>query len=242
MPASKFVHGLSVLPAGRRWQFAALCLAVFVALFAPPPAAAGDGPSWLRTLAGVQLPSYDEKTDAVELYSETNVTVLSVDKIKIHIREAYKILRPDGRERATVAVYFNPRRKVSNLHAWCIPAQGKDYEVKEKDAIDVAAPLDGGDLISDIKYKILRIPAADPGNIVGYEYDLEDQPFWLQKTWQFQETDPVRESHFSLQLPPGWEYKASWFSYPEVKPTEATANTSQWAVNDVKPIRPEPDM
>lgn len=241
MPASKFVHGLSVLPAGRRWRFAAFCIVVFIAVFAPRAAAAGDGPSWLRALTGAQLPTYDEKTDAVVLYSETNVTVLSVDKIRIHTREAYKILRPEGRERGTVSVYFNPRRKITNLHAWCVPAQGKDYEVKEKDAIDVAAPFDGGELVSDIKYKILRIPAADPGNIVGYEYDVEEQPFWLQDTWRFQKTDPVRESHFSLQLPPGWEYKASWFSYQEVKPTEAS-NTSQWAVSDVKAIRPEPDM
>jgi hypothetical protein len=242
MPATKFETGFMSLPTGGRWRFAAFCIGIFVASFAPPTAAGGDAPSWLRVLVGVQLPSYDEKTDAVVLYSETNVTVLSVDKIKIHVREAYKILRPDGRERGIVSVYFNPRRKITNLHGWSVPAQGKDYEVKEKDAVDVAAPFDGGELISDIKYKILRIPAADPGNIVGYEYDIEDQPFWLQDTWRFQQNDPVRESHFSLQLPPGWEYKASWFSYPEVKPTDATAIASQWAVSDVKPIRPEPDM
>src|SRR4029077_8034002 len=142
MPASKFGKGLSVFLAGRAWRFAAFCVAIFVASFSPSTAAGGDGPSWLRALVGVQLPSYDEKTDAVVLYSETNVTVLSVDKIKIHIREAYKILRPDGRERGIVSVYFNPRRKITNLHGWSVPAQGKDYEVKEKDAIDVAAPLD----------------------------------------------------------------------------------------------------
>src|SRR5450631_2354265 len=65
----------------------------------PPVAAGGDAPQWMHALVGVTLPSYDEKTDAVLLYSETNVTVLSTDKIRKHIREAYKILRPGGRSR-----------------------------------------------------------------------------------------------------------------------------------------------
>jgi hypothetical protein len=195
----------------------------------------------MHALVGVTLPSYDEKTNAVLLYSETNVTVLSVDKIKTRVREAYKILRPEGRERGTVGVYFNPGRKITNLRGWCIPAQGKDYEVKEKDAIDTSA-VAGYEVFSDVKYRLIRIPAPDPGNIIGYEYEVEEQPFFLQDIWRFQETDPVRESHFSLQLPVGWVFKASWLSHPEVKPDEGSRNVLQWAVRDVKEIRHEPDM
>jgi hypothetical protein len=208
----------------------------------PRAAASGDAPQWMHALVGVTLPSYDEKTDAVLLYSETNVTVLSTDKIRIHVRKAYKILRPEGRHHGTVDVYFNPTRKITSLHGWCIPAQGKDYEVKEKDAIDFAAAAEGGYLIEDTKYRVLRIPAPDPGNIIGYEYEVEEQPFWLQDIWHFQETDPVRESHFSLQLPPGWVFRASWLSHAEVKPDERSGNVLQWAVSDVKGIRHEPDM
>jgi Domain of Unknown Function with PDB structure (DUF3857)/Transglutaminase-like superfamily len=206
-----------------------------------PRAAAGDAPPWMHALVGTTMPSYDEKTDAVLLYSDTSVTVLSVDKIRTHVREAYKILRPEGRERGTVDVNYNRGRKIANLHGWCIPAQGKDYEVKDKDALDVSAPTEGGELISDVKFRVLRIPAPDPGSIVGYEYEVEEQPFWLQYIWRFQETDPVRESHFSLQLPSGWEYKASWLSYKEMKPTE-NGNVSEWTVSDVKGIRYEPEM
>ena len=218
-----------------------ICTLLVVAVV-PRVAAGGEAPQWMHSLAGAPLPAYDEKTDAVLLYSETNVTVLSADKIKTHVREAYKILRPEGRDHGTVLVYFNPNRKITSLHGWCIPAQGKDYEVKEKDAIDVAAPIEGGYLVEDTKYRVLRIPAPDVGNIIGYEYEVEERPFWLQDIWYFQGTDPVRESHYSLQLPPGWEYKASWLSYPEVKPTGGGGNVSQWAVSDVKGIRLEPNM
>jgi hypothetical protein len=196
----------------------------------------------MHALINVPLPAYDEKTDAVLLYSETNVTVFSTDRIKIQVRDAYKILRPDGRHYGTVAVYFNPQRKVKSLHGWCIPAQGKDYEVKDKDAVEVSPNIQGAELISDAKYKVLHIPASDPGNIVGYEYEVDEQPLFLQNIWNFQETDPVRESHFSLRLPPGWEYKASWLNHPEVKPTQAGSNSWQWTVNDVNEIRREPLM
>ena len=227
---------------GRRAGLVFFLLVVWVVSNDSRVAAGGDAPQWMHALVGVTLPSYDDKTDAVMLYSETNVTVLSVDKIRTHVREAYKILRPEGREHGTVYVHFYPQRKITNLRAWCIPAQGKDYEVKDKDAVDIAAPIEGGELVSDLRYRLLHIPAPDVGNIVGYEYEVEERPFWLQNTWYFQETDPVRESHYSLQLPPGWEYKASWLSYPEVKSTEAGGNVSQWVVSDVKGIRHEPDM
>jgi len=226
----------------RRALLVCFFVAAFVVTGVPRAAASGDAPQWMHALVGVTLPSYDEKTDAVLLYSETNVTVLSADKIRTHVREAYKILRPEGRGHGTVYVYFNRNRKITNLHGWCIPVQGKDYEVKDKDAMDVSAPAEGGELVSDVKYRVLHVPAPDPGNIVGHEYEVEEQPFWLQDIWYFQETDPVRESHFSLHLPPGWEYKASWLSYPEVKPTEGGGNMSQWMVSDVKGIRHEPDM
>jgi hypothetical protein len=239
MPAIK---SFNIRPARRQYAVAVFLAITSAIAFAPHAALAVGTPPWLQALTATQLPAHDEKTDAVLLYSETNVSVLSVDKIRTHVLEAYKILRPEGRQHGTVSVYFNSRRKITNLHAWCIPLKGADYEVKEKDSVDVAAPFDGGELVSDIKYKMLEIPAADPGSIVGYEYDVEEQPFWLQDTWHFQSTDPVHESHFSLQLPPGWELKASWSSYPEVKPTEAAGNTWKWAVTDVKAIRAETDM
>jgi Domain of Unknown Function with PDB structure (DUF3857)/Transglutaminase-like superfamily len=216
-------------------------IGVCVVAYTPLAEAGGDAPQWMHAVVGATLPSYDEKTDAVLLYSETNVTVLSEDKIRKHVREVYKILRPAGRERGTLEVDFSPSKKIKNIHAWCIPAQGKDYEVKEKDAIDVAPSGENGILVEDTRYRVLHIPAPDPGNIVGYEYEVEEQPFWLQDTWDFQGVDPVRESHYSLQLPPGWAFKAAWLSHPEVKPNE-TGGTLQWAVSEVQAIRLEPEM
>jgi Domain of Unknown Function with PDB structure (DUF3857)/Transglutaminase-like superfamily len=218
-----------------------VCVCVWMVGYAPP-AAAADAPQWMHALVNAPLPPHDEKTDAVLLYSETNVTVYSADRIKTVVREAYKILRPQGRDHGIVRVYLNPNRKVTSLHGWCIPAQGKDYEVKDKEAVEISpSTIEGSELIDDLKERLLQIPASDPGNIVGYEYEVEEHPLLLQRTWMVQSSDPVQEKRYSLELPAGWEYKASWLNYPEVKPTQ-TGNRSQWVVNNLKAVRGEVDM
>jgi len=215
-----------------------LCL-----LTAPRLAQAGDAPSWMHAVASAPLPAHDDKTDAVLLYSDQAVIVQSVDKIKTHVRLVYKILRPSGRDYGMAAVSFNPHRKITGLRGWCIPVQGKDYEVKDKEAVEVALPkIAGSELISDVKEKLLQLPAPDPGSVVGYEYEEDEQPMVLQDVWMFQREIPGRELHYSLQLPSGWEYKASWINSAEIKPTPGGNNHWEWVMNDVKGIRKEAEM
>ena len=209
----------------------------------PPVAAGGDAPVWMHALVNAPLPQHDEKTDAVQLYSERIVTVQSADRIKMLVRAAYKILRPGGRDLGTVVVPFDSMEKITSLRAWCIPAQGKDYEVKDKDGAEVALPaVPGSELITDVRVKLLNVPAPDPGNIIGYEYEEEERPFVLQDIWYFQGQHPAREAHYSLQLPAGWEYKTSWLNHAEVVPAPAGTNQWQWVVSGVPAIKEEIEM
>src|SRR6266853_1713247 len=122
-----------------------ICAASFLAGGARSEA--GDAPAWMHAVVNAPLPPHDEKADVVLLYSERNVTVQSADKVKITVREAYKILRPGGREYGTVVASFNSRSKITGMRGWCIPAQGKDYEVKDKEAIEISLPkIDGSEL------------------------------------------------------------------------------------------------
>ena len=225
----------------RRTLLLAVCAFVCTFALVPSAAAGANAPPWMHSLVSAPLPSYDEKTDAVLLYSERNVSIISADKMHVLVREAYKILRPEGRSRGTVEVLFDSQSKVTNLHGWCIPAQGKDYEVNEKDVVD-RAYMAGWELASDAKVRILNIPAPDVGNIVGYEYETEERPIFLQDIWYFQQRDPLREGHYSLLLPPGWEYKVSWLNHAEVVPTHLGGNSWQWAVGDASGIRHEAYM
>jgi hypothetical protein len=198
----------------------------------------------MHALVNVPLPAHDEKTDAVLLYAEENLTVLSPDKFRTVVRRAYKILRPSGRHHGTVVVPFDfLSQKITSIHGWCIPTDGKDYEVKDRDAVEEAFLKDESiELYSSARIKVLAIPAPDPGNIVGYEYVKERRPLILQVDWDFQGTDPVRESHYSIALPPGWEHKESWVNYPESKAQDAGGGQWQWTLQDVKEIREESDM
>ena len=219
-----------------------LCAALCT-LAAPRSAQAGDAPQWMHAAALAPLPAHDEKTNTVLLYEERAVNVQSLDKIKTRVRVVYKILRPSGRDYGVAAVSFNAHRKINGLRGWCIPTQGKDYEVKDKEAIEVSLPkVVGSELISDVKDKLLQIPAPDPGNVVGYEYEEDEQPMVLQDVWMFQREIPGRELHYSLQVPAGWEYKASWINYSETKPTQGGNNQWEWSVSDVKAIRKEAEM
>jgi Domain of Unknown Function with PDB structure (DUF3857)/Transglutaminase-like superfamily len=225
------------------------CAAVSLPLFAmripgrDVLAASTEAPAWMHGLVSVALPEHDDKTEAVKLLSETIVTVQSVDKIKTQVRVAYKILRPGGRDLGTPVITYHLPSKVANLRAWCIPAQGKDYEVKDKDAMEVALPaIAGSELVNDVRAKIVRIPAADPGNIIGYEYEEEQHPVVLQDVWYFQSSYPAREERYTLQLPAGWEYKAAWMNHSEVAPASAGANQWQWTVSNVPGIRDEAEM
>jgi hypothetical protein len=239
-----FCNRLELLPGIRR-RLREPCLAMlsFSLLVMLPGARGGDAPQWMHAVVNASLPAHDEKTNAVLLYSEDILSVQSNGKIKKLERRVYKILRPDGRAYGVVRADFDAESKINNMHGWCIPSQGKDYEVKEKDAIETALlGVQNGELMTDLKSKILTIPASDPGNIVGYEIEQELRPYVMQDFWAFQEVNvPVREAHYSLTLPPGWEYKAFWLNHPELPPSGGSGQW-QWVVNDVPAIKPEGGM
>jgi hypothetical protein len=223
-----------------KYWIVGLCTVICV-LVAPRQAVAG-APDWMKALVNVPLPAHDDKTDAVRLYSEQILTVQSNGKIKTIERAAFKILRPDGDYLRMVTASYDSETRITGMRAWCIPADGKDYEVKESSAVETALlGVDGSELVTDVRTKVMEIPAAVPGNIVGYEIEHEDRPYVLQDEWEFQTGLPTREAHFTLQLPPGWEYKAVWLNHPELAPVGAN-NTWQWTVSNVPAIKSEEDM
>jgi hypothetical protein len=200
-------------------------------------------PPWMQSQLGTPLPQHDPDADAVTLYSDVNVVVTPNGKIRRTQRIVYRILRNQGARRAVVRLDFDAQSHITRMHGWSVPAEGKPYEVSEKDSVESA--LIGvlhGELMGDLRSKVLRIPAAVPGSTIGYEVEEELQPYALQDDWTFQDTIPVREARYSLELPPGWSYKATWINHPEEPATRATATHWQWQVQDVQGIKPEFQM
>jgi len=191
-------------------------------------------------VARASLPSYPEDTKAVMLWNEQITTVSDNGEIKTLYRRAYKILRPQGRGLGTVTVYFDNETRLTYFKAWAIPAHGDEYEAKEKDSVETS-PF-GGELYADTRLKILRIPAADPGNVVGYEYEQKRRPYVLQDFWWFQEEVPVRTARFALRLPKGWEYETFWRNHPAREPRNMGENEWLWELENIAAVEDEPAM
>jgi hypothetical protein len=216
----------------------ATLLFILAALFAPTPARA-DVPSWLTAVARDTYPGVPAETNAIILYDAQETTVQPNGEIETMYRRAYLILRPDGRGYGRVAVPFDNETKITWMKAWCLPKEGKPYELKEKDAVEVG---DFESFYSDDRSKVLDIPAPTPGNVIGYEYRQKKRPFFLQDEWWIQENIPVLRSSFTLNLPAGWEFSAKWIHYPEQKPISQTATQVVWAVDHIPGIKKEPSM
>jgi hypothetical protein len=221
-------------------KFVAVVSVAAAAFLAPVPARA-DVPPWLRSAASSPIHKYPDETQAVLLYDETTVVVKDAGEVHAIHRRVYRILRPGGRDRGVFAVSFDKDTKILNMKAWSLPASGgKEYEVKEKDAVETQ--LTEGFLYSDTRHRILRIPASEPGATVAYEYEQRERPNVLQDIWWFQSPDPVRQSRFILQLPPGWRYKAVWIHHDAVGPQEDGNNQLRWDLTDVSAVEQEPEM
>ncbi len=185
------------------------------------------------------LPAHDDKTDAVLLYSDTALTVEPSGKLRRVERRVYRILRREGQRYGTAQVLEAPQVRLTSIHGWAAPAGARPFEAKQDDAVRVGVP--GAEWVTDLHMRVLRIPASVPGSVVGYEYETEETPHSLTVRWSFQETVPVREAHYTLELPSGWRYAATWLNCPEQSPV-AGGNRAQWTVRDVAAFRIEPDM
>ncbi|MGD0920566.1 MAG: DUF3857 and transglutaminase domain-containing protein [Terriglobia bacterium] len=227
----------------RRWNqphrseiFAGLLLSV---LFSASQALGGV-PDWLRAAARAPLPSYPNDTKAVVLLNEHVTTVKDNGEIETSYRHAYKILRPEGREYGTIGVYFDPETRLTYLKAWSISARGDEYEVKEKDAVETGAF--GAALYDDTRHKVVRIPAAEAGSVVGYEYVQKRRPKVLQDTWYVQDEIPVRRARYVLRLPKGWEFQSVWLNHAEQKPEPAGESQWTWELENLPAVEQEPSM
>jgi hypothetical protein len=214
-------------------------LAVALCAAALPALAWGGAPDWLKALAKAPLPAYPSGTAGVALLDETIVNVGTDGRLQTTHRRAYKILGSEGRDLGYVAIHFDSDTRISALRAWGIGANGEEFQVKDGDAVESAA-FDGA-LYADNKVKVLRIPAAQPGNVIGYEYTQTEHPWALQQVWHIQDSVPARTTRYSVELPEGWSHEEKWFNTAALEP-RAAGRQLVWEAGDVAAIKAEPDM
>jgi len=213
-------------------------------LLGPLAVQAASAPEWMHAQSEVTLPAHDEKTEAILLYSDSQLTVQPDGKMVRLDRRVYRILRPDGgRYGILMLPYDKSRSRIIAMHAWCIPASGKDYEITDKEAFEGGyVSVQNGMLATDLRVRAMRIPESVPGSIVGFEIEQQLWREQLADVWAYQDRVPVREAHFTLTLPPGWSYQATWLNHAEQAATPAGEGHWHWVVSDVAAVKIQPDM
>ncbi len=224
----------------RRSRASSALLLSLAAIPATPVPSSGSSPDWLRAAAHTPLPKYPDDTKAVVLWSEETHRVSQSGEVRTAFRKAYKILRPEGRSLSRLRVDFDSETEITYLKGWTLTANGGEREVKEKDAVESALVSDT--LYQDARFKVLTLPAADPGSILGFEYEQKRRPSVREEFWGFQEEIPVRRAQFILELASGWAYEIYWMNYPVIPPRVAAERRWVWEVEDVPAVNGEPSM
>src|SRR5579859_930838 len=201
-----------------------------------PAAAHAAVPDWLRNLAQQPAKKYADDANAVILLDDQETTVKDNGEIVTHERLAFRILRPEGKDYSQYSVHFDAETRLNSFHGWSITAKGQEYESKDKDAFEHS--LGSENEFSDTKEKLMIVPGADVGTVVGFEFEQKRRPYMFQDYWYFQDMIPVEKSRYTLRLPNKWEYRADWLNHAEQKPTEQ-GSTYVWEVSDVPRIEQE---
>ena len=201
--------------------------------------AGASTPDWLRTLAQQPQKKYADDVDAVVLLDEQETVVRDNGEILKHARIAYRILRPEGREYARYVISVSNDTRLNFLHGWSLTAKGQEYEAKDKDAFETSMSAD--ELFSDYKHKILALPGAEVGTVVGFEYERKERPYLFQDLWWFHDTIPVERSRYVLRIPADWEYRGDWINHANQDPVQQNGSWV-WELTDLPRIEHEPNQ
>ncbi len=213
-----------------------LCLGFAAWLLCAWPVFAST-PDWVQQAAARTAGSYPAETNAVVLLDDESLTVTGPGQAEVNHRRVVRILRPKGHQEAFFRVHLSPGDKMQYLHAWSIDNAGRQYEVKEKEFIEVSPFAE--EMYSDVHYRATEAPAGNPGSIVAFEYSVRRQLWMNQWSWFFQEDIPVEEARLTVQLPNGWEYKDNWANHPFQKAAELGPNRWQWLCQNMDGIPDE---
>ena len=170
-----------------------LMLPALLASFLNPSrlSANSDAPAWMHAAAARSLPGYDDKTNAVYLYAEDIITVQSNGKIRKTERRAVKIIRPEGREHAKLRFFYDAETKSTASTVGQFLLKARITKSKEKEVTDSGyTGAEEGALATDLRSKNMELPAANPGNIIGWEIEQDWRPYILQDRWNFSKKFP----------------------------------------------------
>ena len=203
-------------------------------------------PDWVKSALAQPGGNYSSETSAVVLLDETTLTVGNDGKAVEHHRHVVKILRPNGREQASVEVPYDKDSKILSLHVWSVGPDGREYAMKDNEILDQGPPGEGNFFFDD-RIKVANAPGRDPGGVVAYEYEQRRPPYDHEATWFFQDDIPHLNQSFTLELPANFSYVSVWAHHDQMKAMDLEKQRYRWELAstpaiDLKRVPMSPDL
>jgi hypothetical protein len=222
-----------------------LCRVVaWMMVLAIAPAISGAGPlfgkdkmpvpQWGLEAYKTHTPDYAKDSASVVLFDEYLETVDDQGRAVEREREAFRILKPQGRHH-TCGVTYDVDEKINYFRVWTIGADEKPYQAQESDFTEegsVGIPI----MLSTYKFREAHPPAMDVGAVVICESEEVLQP-WLHETvWRMQSDVPFVFEALEVDLPTGHAHSEAWHRFPGVKPVEVAPNHWRWEIKDMREL------
>ena len=209
----------------------ALLLCAFAALW-PAAAQASKNvhvPDWVRQAAAVPTPHLRPHDGAVVLLDQTEIAVDAQGRATVHRREAIRLLTAAGREYASYPLYYEQGSKVHYLHSWTLGADEHEYQLDDKEEVDVSAVPEFA-VFDSSRVRMAQAEAAEPGAVVAFESEYQEAPYTTSWEFDVDRQIPVAAQTVTLTLPPGFRYHEGWAHMDAVKPVETGVSQWQWQI------------
>ena len=208
-------------------------------LLAAAPAHAVSAPAWVTAALASPSPPASDSAHAHILLDETVVIVPAAGRARTTARAVVRVLDKRGASGMAVHLpYDRASADVRDLRAWLIAPDGGTTAFGEKDALDLA-PEEWGELVSDIREKVLAPPTPAPGAVFAWEWTVEAEVLVSEWWHTFGSASPTALERFEVELPPGVE--ADVRSWGRAAPAAVRDGQRwRWEQRDLPAARAEP--
>src|SRR5665213_828570 len=177
--------------------------ALYLCFGSPAICAADSAPEWLAAAARVDLAHFGEGSAAVVVGKWTEFTVDVNGNCVTTERVAMRVLNRRSAEPYLNAVGSeNNDTKVTSIKTWAISPSGRVTLSGKKDLI-TAVDFADFEVFSDDRVKMIKIPGAEDGSIVGYEIKSQGPIPVRGRRFQMEDEIPVRLNELRVSVPSG---------------------------------------
>jgi hypothetical protein len=190
---------------------ACLLLGAIILLWPSPGAVsrADSIPDWLAAANRTDLNHFGDGSAAVVVEQWDDFTVDATGKFVSIERKALRVLDRRSADRYLIAAGLeNNDSTVVSIQTWSISPSGRIMQSSKKDVVTRASFAEF-ELFSDSREKMVQIPNAEQGSLVGFEIVRQGRiPIGGKRFW-LEDEIPIRQAELQVKVPSG---SLRWFA------------------------------